>query len=83
MLLSRTTPCQTIDIWQPRWKDRVVMIAKYKVGQHNEIHFSKTPSMKGAYYLSGEKAKDYPVETNGKVDCYAVPLNELELLERE
>ena len=58
------------------------MIAKYKVGLHNEIRFSKTASMKGTYYLSGEKAKEYPVETNGKVDCYAVPLNELELLER-
>lgn len=83
MILSRTTPFQVIEIWQPRWKDRVVLIAKYKVGTHNEIIFTKTPSLEGSFYISGANATKYPVETNGKLACYAIPLDDLEKLERE
>jgi hypothetical protein len=83
MVLTKDTPCQVIDIWQPRWKDRVVMVAKYKVGTHNVITFTKTKSMPGEYYLSGEEAKKHPINTNGKLECYAVPLDRLEKLERE
>lgn len=83
MILSRTTPCQVIEIWQPRWKDRVVLIAKYKVGTHNEIIFTKTPSLEGSFYISGVNASKYPIETNGKLACYAIPLDDLEKLERE
>lgn len=83
MKLSRTTPCQVIEIWQPRWKDRVVLIAKYKVGTHNEIVFTKTPSLEGSFYISGVNASKYPIETNGKLACYAIPLDDLEKLERE
>ncbi len=83
MKLSSTTPCNLIEIWQPRWKDRVVLIAKYKVGTHNEIRFTKTPSMEGSYYISGANAVKCPLETNGKLACYAVPMDDLETLERE
>lgn len=83
MILSRNTPCQVFDIWQPRWKDRKVLLANYKVGQHNMIKFSKTPSMPGEYYVSGDTAKKYPLETNGTISCYAVPMDELEPLERQ
>lgn len=83
MLVSRTTPLQLIEIWQPRWKDRTVLIAKYKVGTHNKITFVNTPSMKGEYYLSGNVITKYPIVTNGKIDCYAVDINELEPLEIE
>lgn len=83
MILSRLTPCQTIDIWQPRWKDRTVLIAKFKVGEHNEITFSKTPSMPKKYYISGAKCRTYPINTNGKLDCYVVPIDDLEVLERK
>lgn len=82
MIIDSKTPTQTIDIWQPRWKDRVALIAKYKVGTHNVITFSKTKSLKGEYYISGEAIKQYPIDNNGKLDCYAVPLDALEKLER-
>lgn len=82
MILSRTMPCQKIDIWQPRWKDRTVMIAQYKVGTHNEITFSKTKSMPYTYYISGEEVRKHPLQPNGKLMCYCVPLNKLEVLER-
>lgn len=82
MILSRTTPCQKIDIVQPRWHNRTVLIAKYKVGEHNEITF-QAKSMPDKYYISGSKARTYPINSNGKLDCYVVPLNDLELLERQ
>ncbi len=64
-----------IKIWSPRWHDRVVLIAKYKVKETNEIEFTKTPSLDGTYKLSGETIRSYPLETNGKIPCYAVPLD--------
>jgi hypothetical protein len=88
MTLQTNTPCQVIEIWQPRWKDRKVLIAKFKVGTHNEIHFTGGPqkripdSLKGKFYVSGDTIRKSPLETNGSIDCYAVDLNELEPLER-
>jgi hypothetical protein len=83
MILGKLIPCQLIQIWQPRWKDRKVLIAKFRVGTHNEIVFTKTKSMPDKYYLSGETIKKYPLETNGRIQCYAVHMDELEVLERE
>lgn len=82
MVLSKNTPCQKLTIWQPRWKDRTVLIARYKVGTHNEIVFEKAPSMPGSYYISGNAARLYPTTTNGKLECYVIPLDDLEPLER-
>ena len=82
MLITKLTPCNRVEIWQPRWKDRTVMAAKYKVGTHNEIVFTKAPTMKGSYYISGKAITKYPLQTNGKLLCYCVPLDDLELLER-
>lgn len=80
--LSRLTPANKIEIWQPRWKDRVVLIAKHKVGAHNEITFTKTKSLPNTYYISGEVIRRYPTDTNGKIACYAVSMDELRVLER-
>lgn len=82
MSIGRFTPCQKIEIWQPRWKDRKVLIAKHKVGTHNEVVFTKAPSLPENYYLSGDTIRKYPLESNGKLMCYAVPMDELEVLER-
>ena len=66
-----------ISIWSPRYHDRTVLIAKYKVGERNEIKFTKARSLSGkTYSLSGDTIKKYPVETNGTIPCYAVPLRE-------
>ena len=82
MSIGKFTVCQKIEIWQPRWHDRKILIAKFKVGTHNEITFKKAPSLPETYYLSGETIRKYPLESNGKVACYAVPIDELEVLER-
>lgn len=65
-----------ISIWQPRWHDRKVLIAKYKVQfGDNEIEFTKAKNLKDKVYrLSGKDISQYPVETNGTIECFAVPL---------
>jgi hypothetical protein len=83
MILDAKTPAQAIDIWQPRWKDRVALVAKYKVGEHNVLTFSRTKSLEGEFYISGADVRKYPIDNNGKLDCYAVPLDALTKLERK
>ena len=81
--VSRLTPCQQIKIWMPRYKDRVVLIAKYKIGTHNEITFTKAKHLAGmVFYMSGTEIASHPLETNGKIPCYAVPIDELYRMER-
>lgn len=82
MILGKYTPVANIVIWQPRWKDKTVMIAKYKVQTHNKITFTKYPKLDGEYYLSAQTITKYPLEPNGKILCYSVPLDELEPFER-
>lgn len=83
MVLGRLTPAQLIEIWRPRYKDRKVLIATYKVGTHNSITFTRAKHLLGQqFYASGEKIKSYPTESNGKITCYAVPMEILEPLER-
>lgn len=68
----------TIEIWQPRWKDRTVLIAKYKVQANNKIVFTKTKTLKDKeYYITAEELSKYPIEDNGKIACYAIPLDKL------
>lgn len=82
MTVTRLTPLQLIEIWQPRYKDRKVLVAKYKVSTHNKIIFTKAKHLEGKeYYISGADASKYPIEDNGKLACYAIPLDDLEPLE--
>ncbi len=81
--LDRYTPVNRIEIWQPRWKDRKVLIAKYKAGTHNVIFFTKAKNITNEFYIGGMDLSKYPVEDNGKIACYAVPLDDLEVYESE
>lgn len=81
MKMTTSVPLQDIVIWQPKWSTGEVLIAKYKVGRHNRIRFTKAKTYPETYYLSGETITKYPVTDNGKIACYRVPLEELELLE--
>ena len=83
MSLARDTVCQQFDIWQPRWKDRTVLLAAHKVGTHNLVVFTKAPTLPGEYYISGRDVHMCSKTTNGKIEVYEVPLKFLEPLERE
>jgi len=83
MLLAKNTPASKIIVWAPRYKDRKVLIAKYKVGNHNEIIFEKAKHLLDMkFYMSGQQITSYPLEDNGKIACYAVPMDDLFRLER-
>ena len=70
-----------IEIWQPRYHDNKVLIATYKVERGtNQIRFTKDRRLAGkTYVVSGDKIKSCPVETNGRIACYSVPMEYLEL----
>lgn len=81
MKLPKLAPTQRITIWAPRYHDRTVLIDVKKVGEHNIIEFSKAKSLPEKYYVSGRVARSSPKTTNGKLQCYAIPLDYLELYE--
>ena len=68
-----------ISLWQPRWHDRTVLIATYKVSNgNNTIIFTKAKSLKGIkFILDGCLIRSFPISNNGTISCYAVPLDVL------
>ena len=83
MTISRTTALNKIEIWQPRYKDRKVLISTYKVGNQNSIIFTKAKHLLyKEYYITGEEIRKCTLETNGTISCYAVPMDKLQLIER-
>lgn len=89
MQLSKDTPCNHIEIRAPRWKERVIGIAKFRVGMHNSIDIVATNKegeryYPDTYYMSGADIAKHEVQKlkNGGVEVYLVPINELSVLER-
>lgn len=80
-MLCRHTQFRSLVIFAPRWHDRRVLIAAHKVGEHNKITFSKTPSLPETYYLSKKEITKYKKESNGTIQCYCVPIDDLRVLE--
>ena len=65
-------------IWEPRWHDKTVLLAKRKVDDINEVCFTKAKSLgTEPYYVSGDIVRKCEIGSNGKIDCYVVPLTEL------
>lgn len=90
MTINKTTPCNLFNIKTPIWGGRKVGLATYKIGMHNEIRIEKRDTQSNLLYpqplyISGEKAKTYPVEPvkkNPAIKLYIIPINDLETLER-
>lgn len=73
-----------IEIWKPRWKDRTVLIACHRVRDgENLVRFTKTKSLPGLYSVPCSSVRNSPRCSNGRVECYAVPLAELKTVEEE
>lgn len=82
MKFDRWHQFKYFEIFAPRYRDKTVLLAVHKVGQDNKIVFTQAASLgTDPYYISGARAKKFKKETNGKIDCYAVPVSELEPLE--
>ncbi len=73
----------TIEIWNPRWHDRIALIAPFRVKNGmNKITFTKAKSLKDKIYtMTGEDIRKYPLQWNGKIMCHAVPLDKLTEIE--
>lgn len=88
MQLNRTTPVQQIEIRSPRWKQRTVGVASFRVGHHNQIDITyKNKAGERLYpeplYASGELIKSCETQQlPSGVLLYLVPISKLEPLER-
>lgn len=65
-----------IEIWQPRWHDRTVLVKTERVKDGwNYLRFTKTPSMTGLYRFNGTTVREEcEVQSNGKILCFVIPL---------
>lgn len=88
MHLSSTTPRQLFHIFHPRYHDRTVLLADYRITTHNVITFPKAASMGGEWYISGIEAKACPEESmktksGSTILMRVVPIDDLEPMEPE
>lgn len=87
MKLPRFTFTTEIEIWQPRWRDKVVLLDTRKIAEHNIINITKAgKSWDGQWYVSGSTVKKYaaekhPTKSGGSILLHPVPLDELVLYE--
>jgi hypothetical protein len=89
MIINKPHLCTRLDIWAPRYSDaytatdeRVALVAQYKVVQSSPViivDFTKAKHLKGQRFcISRENAMRYPLDSNGKIPCYAIPMSAFE-----
>lgn len=67
-----------IEVWSPRWHDRRVLVAKYKVRKGKNIIKITEGVAKGRYSMSEIAIRSYPLESNGVISVYSLPLDKME-----
>jgi hypothetical protein len=85
MQLQRFDQIAHFQVWNPRWHDKKVLIACYKIDnaktEHIKVTFPKSHAMSGDWYIARSKVKRCKKESNGTIMCYVVALGKLEPLE--
>lgn len=89
MKISKDKILNYIPINSPRWKQRTIGIATYRVKEENEIDVLAVSKKDGqryfpfSYYATREQIVKYPKQTlpSGTV-LYLVPMAELDIIER-
>lgn len=82
--LSKYVPKTLFDIKAPRYHDKRVLLKASKVDKGQDyllVRFSEAPTMEGDWVITRRRAKQYPKESNGVIQCYSLPLNALDILE--
>jgi len=69
---------RNIEIWEPKYSDKTVLIDPRKVGKHNVITFTKGTYKGQKYYADEQTILDNTSTSNGKIQCKVVPLSRLE-----
>ena len=85
--IGRATVCNLFKIKAPRWKDRTVLLADWKVGTHNEIRIeaARKDGVKffpEPLYISGEDVRKHKKQAHSVRSVYVVPLDAFNILER-
>lgn len=82
MIIHKLHLVTKIPIWYPRYHDNVVLISQYKVHHASSviiIEFTKAKHLQGQRFcVTRDVAEHCPIETNGKINCYAIPMGKLE-----
>lgn len=67
-----------IEIWEPKWKEKIVLVSVKKVKQgKNYIQFTKGTWKGRVYSFESDDIKGCDTQKNGKavqIDCYRIPL---------
>lgn len=90
MKLCKHNGYKVIDnIRAPRYHDKKVLIGVYQLSKKNpdyiirftDIKKDGTKQYPQDRYISGKVIKQHKKESNGTIDCYAVPMDKLEIIE--
>lgn len=92
MIINKPHTCTKLVIWQPKYSaaygvagERVALLAAYKVRHATStiiIEFTKAKHLEGQRFaIKREDAMRFPIDSNGKIDCYAVPMSALVIWE--
>lgn len=83
--LGKFEPMTYLEVFEPRYHDKTALLNGPKVKrattQWVRVKFTKAKSMEGDWVVSRSKVMKYPLQSNGTIQCYAVPLSELNILE--
>jgi hypothetical protein len=89
MKLPKDKPLNYIEIKRPRWKQRVVGVASYRVKEENEIAIVAESPKDGrryypnSFYATKEQILNCEVQIlPSGVKLYLVPISNLEIIER-
>lgn len=76
-------PMNVIEIWQPRYKDNMVLVATYKVKSgYNYLRFTKAKHLEGKLFrFHSTDINTNNVQRNGNAVVYVIPMEKLELVE--
>lgn len=89
MIIHKPHMVTRLNIWTPRYSDahtdtdeQVALLAQYKVLHASPVfivEFTKAKHLAGQRFaINREKAMTYPLDSNGKIPCYAVPMSAFE-----
>lgn len=89
MIINQPHLTTKLEIWAPRYSDaytdtseKVALLAQYKVQQATPVlivEFTKAKHLLGQRYaITRQKAMTFPVDSNGTIACYAVPMSAFE-----
>jgi hypothetical protein len=89
MIINKPHLCTKLEIWAPRYSsaytdtnERVVLLAQYKMYHASPVvivKFTRAKHLDGQRFcVKKEDVLRCPLDTNGKIACYAVPMSMFE-----